>query len=148
MTLKPFVNQSLATQPSSVSLISDIHPALYAAPELFRSIAEFEIPGWQVSCSPRVIRQKLKNFFNFSQSIPNCSPSLGLLKKITVTEHMPKERQKYLKWNGNRFRKWAERIASDTCRVVNAILVSPRVEQQSYRNCMVLIILILYVCTF
>ena len=27
----------------------------------------------------------------------------------TVTEHMPQEHQKYLEWNGDRFRKWAER---------------------------------------
>lgn len=36
----------------------------------------------------------------------------------------------------NRFRKWAERIGSSTCQVVDAILTSKRVEQQSYRSCM------------
>jgi hypothetical protein len=25
----------------------------------------------------------------------------------TVTEHMPEDHQKYLEWNGNRFRSWA-----------------------------------------
>lgn len=54
----------------------------------------------------------------------------------TVTEHMPADHQKYLEWNGDRFRKWAERIGTDTCKVVNAILASQRVEQQSYRSCM------------
>ena len=44
--------------------------------------------------------------------------------------------QKYLEWNGDRFRKWAERIGSNTCKVVHAILASQRVEQQSYRSCM------------
>ena len=28
----------------------------------------------------------------------------------TITEHMPEDHQKYLEWNGDRFRKWAERI--------------------------------------
>ena len=28
----------------------------------------------------------------------------------TVTEHMPQEHQKYLEWNGDRFRKWADSI--------------------------------------
>ena len=37
---------------------------------------------------------------------------------------------------GDRFRKWAERIGNNTCKVVNAILASQRVEQQSYRSCM------------
>lgn len=54
----------------------------------------------------------------------------------TVTEHMPADHQKYLEWNGDRFRKWAEQIGSDTYTVTNAILASQRVEQQSYRSCM------------
>ena len=28
----------------------------------------------------------------------------------TVTEHMPQEHQKYLEWNGDRFRKWLIRL--------------------------------------
>ena len=54
----------------------------------------------------------------------------------TVTEHMPEDHQKYLEWNGDRFRKWAEKIGPDTHKVVDAILASQRVEQQSYRSCM------------
>jgi len=54
----------------------------------------------------------------------------------TITEHMPEEHQKYLEWNGDRFRKWAERIGINTYTVVNAILASKRVEQQTYRSCM------------
>ena len=40
----------------------------------------------------------------------------------TITEHMPEDHQKYLEWNGDRFRKWAERIGINTYTVVNAIL--------------------------
>lgn len=54
----------------------------------------------------------------------------------TVSEHMPSDHQEYLEWNGDRFRKWAERIGENTSKVVNAILASQRVEQQSYRSCM------------
>jgi len=54
----------------------------------------------------------------------------------TVTEHMPASHQQYLEWNGDRFRQWAERIGSSTCQVVDGILNSKRVEQQSYRSCM------------
>ena len=49
---------------------------------------------------------------------------------------MPEDHQKYLEWNGDRFRKWAERIGINTYTVVNAILTSKRVEQQTYRSCM------------
>ena len=57
-------------------------------------------------------------------------------KYSTVTEHMPEDHQKYLEWNGDRFRKWAEQIGINTYTVVNAILTSKRVEQQTYRSCM------------
>ena len=54
----------------------------------------------------------------------------------TVTEHMPADHQKYLEWNGDRFRKWAAQIGINTNEVVNNILTSGRVKQQSYRSCM------------
>jgi len=49
---------------------------------------------------------------------------------------MPPDHQKYLEWNGDRFRKWAETIGTNTCKVVDGLLTSGRVEQQSYRACM------------
>ena len=54
----------------------------------------------------------------------------------TVTEHMPEDHQKYLEWNGDRFRSWAARIGHNTNTVINALLTSKRAEQQSYRSCM------------
>lgn len=42
-----------------------------------------------------------------------------------VTEHMPQDHQKYLEWNGDRFRRWADSIGINT---------SARVLQQSYRS--------------
>lgn len=54
----------------------------------------------------------------------------------TITEHMPADHQEYLEWNGDRFRRWASQIGPYTGEVINAILTSQRVEQQSYRGCM------------
>ena len=54
----------------------------------------------------------------------------------TVTEHMPPDHQKYLEWNGDRFRRWADSIGINTRKAVDAILTSGRVEQQAYRSCM------------
>lgn len=54
----------------------------------------------------------------------------------TIVEHMPEDHQKYLEWNGDRFRKWADKIGINTYQVVDAILTSKRVEQQSYKSCM------------
>lgn len=54
----------------------------------------------------------------------------------TIVEHMPEDHQKYLEWNGDRFRKWAKGIGVNTHSVVDAILTSKRVEQQTYKSCM------------
>lgn len=48
---------------------------------------------------------------------------------------MPLDHQKYLEWNGDRFRKWAQTIGTNTYKVVDSILTSRAVEQQSYRAC-------------
>lgn len=53
----------------------------------------------------------------------------------TIVEHMPEDHQKYLEWNGDRFRKWAGQIGCNTYQVVDAILTSKRVEQQTFRSC-------------
>ena len=57
----------------------------------------------------------------------------------TVPEHMPPDHQKYLEWDGDRFRKWAIKIGSNTKRTIDAILSSKAVEQQAYRACMALL---------
>lgn len=54
----------------------------------------------------------------------------------TVAEHMPKDHQEYLQWNGERFRSWASRIGVNTHIVVSKILSSNKIEQQGYRSCM------------
>lgn len=48
---------------------------------------------------------------------------------------MPEDHQKYLEWNGDRFRHWASQIGANTSKVVNALLTAQRVEQQAYRSC-------------
>jgi len=54
----------------------------------------------------------------------------------TILEHMPPDHQKYLEWNGDRFRKWAEDIGPNTLKSVDAILTSNRIEEQTYKSCM------------
>lgn len=54
----------------------------------------------------------------------------------TVTQHMPPDHQKYLEWNGDRFRKWAETVGMSTYKVIDSLLESGQVEQQYFRACM------------
>lgn len=54
----------------------------------------------------------------------------------TMEIHMPEDHQKYLKWDGNRFIAWAEKIGTGTSITVKSILSSYKVEQQGYKACM------------
>lgn len=54
----------------------------------------------------------------------------------THLEHMPPDHQKFLEWNGDRFRKWASDIGPNTHQAIDSILTSKRVEQQTYKSCM------------
>ena len=57
----------------------------------------------------------------------------------TVQEHKPPNHQMYVKWDGERFRKWAGSIGPNTYTVVNVFLTSHKVEQQDYKSCMALL---------
>jgi transposase len=46
----------------------------------------------------------------------------------TIEAHMPEDHQKYLKWNGERFIEWAEKIGTNTTITVKSILASYKVE--------------------
>jgi len=54
----------------------------------------------------------------------------------TMEIHMPEDHQKYLKWNGDRFITWAEKIGTSTSITIRSILASYKVEQQGYKACM------------
>jgi len=54
----------------------------------------------------------------------------------TETTHMPDKHQEYLEWDGKRFKNWASKIGPNTEKVIQSLLTSTKVEQQSYRSCM------------
>lgn len=84
----------------------------------------------------RVTDKTIEIFYNHTRiaSHPRLHGRKG--QYATIVEHMPEAHQKYLEWNGNRFRQWAERIGINTYKVVDALLTSKTVEQQTYRSCM------------
>ena len=49
---------------------------------------------------------------------------------------MPPNHKQYVQWNGECFRKWAEKIGENTETVISAILSGYKVEQQGYKACM------------
>ena len=84
----------------------------------------------------RVTEHTIEIFYNHSRIASHRRLTGRPGQYSTITEHMPQDHQRYLEWNGDRFRKWAERIGINTYTVVNAILTSKPVEQQTYRSCM------------
>ena len=84
----------------------------------------------------RVTDTTIEIFYNHNRIASHCRLKGRKGQYSTITEHMPEDHQKYLEWNGDRFRKWAERIGINTYTVVNAIFTSKSVEQQTYRSCM------------
>ena len=57
----------------------------------------------------------------------------------TRQEHMPPNHQKFVQWNGERFRSWSAKIGANTASVVELFLSSNKVEQQGYKACMALL---------
>ena len=57
----------------------------------------------------------------------------------TSEAHMPLNHQKYVQWNGERFRQWASKIGEDTSAVIELFLTSNKIEQQGYKSCMALL---------
>ena len=49
---------------------------------------------------------------------------------------MPIEHQKAAQWDGERFRKWANKIGPNTYKVIDYMLKSYKVEQQGYNGAM------------
>ncbi len=84
----------------------------------------------------RVTASTIEIFYNYNRIASHCRLYGRKGQYSTVTEHMPASHQEYLEWNGYRFRSWAKRIGTSTYQVIDGILNSKRVEQQSYRSCM------------
>lgn len=84
----------------------------------------------------RITDKTLEVFYNHNRIASHCRLYGRQGQYSTIVEHMPEDHQKYLEWNGERFRKWADRIGSNIYQVVNAMLSSKRVEQQAYKSCM------------
>jgi len=54
---------------------------------------------------------------------------------VTNPDHMPDAHRDFVEWNGDRFRKWAKTIGESTYKVIDGVLRSRKIEQQSYRSC-------------
>lgn len=87
----------------------------------------------------RITRNIIEIFFDGNRI---CShPRLyGRLNQYSTQQaHMPPDHQKYVQWNGDRFRKWAAKMGKNTETVVAHFLTANAVEQQGYKACLALL---------
>ena len=64
----------------------------------------------------------------------------GRRSQYSTTEtHMPQSHQQYVKWDSDRFRQWASSIGESTAVVIEGLLSSRKVPEQSYKACMALL---------
>lgn len=84
----------------------------------------------------RVTDKTIEIFYNHNRIASHVRKYGRKGQYSTIVEHMPEDHQKYLEWDGKRFRKWAMQIGDNTYKVIDSILLSKQVEQQTYRSCM------------
>jgi len=92
----------------------------------------YEYIGRQVNL--RTTRNIVEIFYD---GLRVCSHIKELSGKKYVTEpsHMPENHQKHGEWNADRFREWAKRIGPETFAVIQFLLTSTKIEEQSYKTC-------------
>jgi len=84
----------------------------------------------------RITKNTIEVFFGGNRICSHKRLYGRLNQYSTQEDHMPPNHQQYVQWNGDRFRKWAEKIGENTVTVVSAILSGYKVEQQGYKACM------------
>jgi len=84
----------------------------------------------------RITEQVVEIFFNHTRicSHPRIRGKIGYYS--TSENHMPSEHREYVRWNGDRFLSWAQKIGPNSTATVKAILSAHKIEQQGYRSCM------------
>jgi len=87
----------------------------------------------------RISRNIVEIFFNGTRIASHPRLYGNSPQYSTVQEHMPLDHQKYVRWDGQRFKKWAGDIGPNTYAVVTSFLTSHKVEQQGYKSCMALL---------
>jgi len=58
----------------------------------------------------RITETTIEVFFNHNRLCSHARLHGRPGQYSTIVEHMPEDHQKYLKWNGDRFHKWADKI--------------------------------------
>ena len=74
-------------------------------------------------------------FFHGSRVASHARRSAVQRDPICIRDHMPPEHQRYLTYNPEEFKNWAESIGDYTLRVIEHFLYSGKEPEQGYKYC-------------
>ena len=74
-------------------------------------------------------------FFHGNRVASHVRRTTAQKEPICIREHMPPEHQKYLTYNPDEFKRWADCIGASTLSVVEYFLYSGREPEQGYKYC-------------
>ena len=93
----------------------------------------FDLIGEQVDI--RLTKKSVEVFFKGSRVALHLRSENMLRDPIVITEHMPQEHRKYLMYNSDDFKKWADSIGNSTSKVVDIFLTSCKEPEQGFKAC-------------
>lgn len=99
----------------------------------------YSVPYEYVSKEVEVrLTQTLVEIFYKGKRISSHPRLKGIKHQYATSEtHMPENHQKAI-MNGERFRAWASEIGPHTYTVIDQLLKTSRIEEQSYRRCLLM----------
>lgn len=83
----------------------------------------------------RVTRNIVEVFYHGSRVASHLRFQTAQHDPVVKPEHMPPEHRKYLNYNENSFREWAESVGPNTFHVIQHFLSSGKAPEQSYKTC-------------
>lgn len=83
----------------------------------------------------RVTRNIVEVFYHGSRVASHLRFQTAQHDPIVKPEHMPPEHRRYLNYNENSFREWAESVGVHTTKVVQYFLSSGKAPEQGYKAC-------------
>lgn len=92
----------------------------------------FDLIGQQVDI--RYTSKVVEVFFHGNRMASHVR-RYGITDPMIVPEHMPENHRRYLEWGRDTFVAWAAAVGPSTEAVMEILLASHKVEQQTYRTC-------------
>jgi len=92
----------------------------------------FDLIGQQVDI--RYTSKVVEVFFHGNRMASHVR-RYGVIDPVIIPEHMPENHRRYLEWGRDTFVSWAAAVGPFTEAVMEILLSSHKVEQQSYRTC-------------